>query len=35
VPKASHNGRAGFLSGLVAVENAMIALIDLEALFAS
>ncbi len=30
VPKASQNVRAAFLSGLVAVENAMIALIDLE-----
>src|SRR3984957_13958237 len=35
VPKASQNVRAAFLSGLVAVENAMIALIDLESLLAS
>jgi purine-binding chemotaxis protein CheW len=35
VPKVSHDARTGFLSGLVAVEKTMIALIDLKALLAS
>jgi purine-binding chemotaxis protein CheW len=35
VPKVSHDARTGFLSGLVAVEKTMIALIDLKSLLAS
>jgi purine-binding chemotaxis protein CheW len=34
VPKVSHDARTGFLSGLVAVEKTMIALIDLKSLLA-
>jgi purine-binding chemotaxis protein CheW len=35
VPKVSHDRRTGFLSGLVAIETTMIALIDLKSLLAS
>ena len=35
VPKVSHDPRTGFLSGLVAIETTMIALIDLKSLLAS
>jgi purine-binding chemotaxis protein CheW len=35
VPKVSQDVRTGFLSGLVAIEKAMIALIDLKSLLAS
>jgi purine-binding chemotaxis protein CheW len=35
VPKVSHDLRTGFLSGLVAIETTMIALIDLKSLLAS
>jgi purine-binding chemotaxis protein CheW len=35
VPKVSHDARTGFLSGLVAVEKTMIALIDLKSLLSS
>jgi purine-binding chemotaxis protein CheW len=35
VPKVSHDARTGFLSGLVAIEKTMIALIDLKSLLAS
>ncbi len=35
VPKVSHDARTGFLSGLVAVEKTMIALIDLKSLLAA
>jgi purine-binding chemotaxis protein CheW len=34
VPKVSHDARTGFLSGLVAIEKTMIALIDLKSLLA-
>jgi chemotaxis signal transduction protein len=35
VPKVSHDARTGFLSGLVAIEKTMTALIDLKSLLAS
>jgi purine-binding chemotaxis protein CheW len=35
IPKVSHDARTGFLSGLVAVEKTMIALIDLKSLLTS
>jgi purine-binding chemotaxis protein CheW len=35
VPKVSHDARTGFLSGLVAIEKTMIALIDLKSLLTS
>jgi purine-binding chemotaxis protein CheW len=35
VPKVSHDARTGFLSGLVAIEKTMIALIDLKSLLSS
>ena len=35
VPKVSHDARTGFLSGLVAVEKTMTALIDLKSLLSS
>lgn len=35
VPKVSHDARTGFLSGLVAVEKTMIALIELKSLLSS
>jgi len=35
VPKVSHDARTGFLSGLVAIERTMIALIELKSLFAA
>ena len=35
VPKVSHDARTGFLSGLVAIEKTMIALIELKSLLAA
>jgi purine-binding chemotaxis protein CheW len=35
VPKVSHDARTGFLSGLIAVEKTMTALIDLKSLLSS